>query len=68
MKKLFILITILVSSNYLINSQDLEKLAPQGFDIPRANIEHGKIDTIHYPSKTVGTIRRALIYTPPGYS
>jgi enterochelin esterase-like enzyme len=68
MKKIFILIIILAASRYLVNAQDLEKFAPQGFDIPRTNIEHGKIDTIHYPSKTVGTIRKALIYTPPGYS
>src|SRR5690606_35291033 len=28
----------------------------------------GKLDTIRYPSKTVGVNRKALIYTPPGYS
>jgi len=42
--------------------------APLGFDIVRDNIPHGKIDTINYKSKTVGTIRKALIYTPPGYT
>lgn len=30
-------------------------------------IPHGKIDTITYASNTVGTNRRALVYTPPGY-
>jgi enterochelin esterase-like enzyme len=39
-----------------------------GFDLPRAGIAHGQIDTISYPSATVGTVRRALLYTPPGYS
>ena len=39
-----------------------------GFDIVREGIPHGKIDTISYNSKTVGTNRKALIYTPPGYS
>src|SRR5678809_1589249 len=34
----------------------------------RENISQGRIDTINYSSKTVGTVRRALIYTPPGYS
>ncbi len=51
-----------------VNSQDLVKLTPAGFDVVRENIPQGKIDTITYSSKTVGSNRRALIYTPPGYS
>lgn len=42
--------------------------APSGFDVARTDIPHGKIDTISYNSTTVGTTRKALIYTPPGYS
>ena len=42
--------------------------APAGFDVPRANIPHGKIDTITYSSKSVGNNRKMLVYTPPGYS
>jgi enterochelin esterase-like enzyme len=38
------------------------------FDKFREGIPHGKIDTILYASKTVGTDRKALVYTPPGYS
>ena len=34
----------------------------------RAGIPHGKIDSIYYYSKTVGVKRKAMIYTPPGYS
>jgi enterochelin esterase-like enzyme len=41
---------------------------PVGYDSLRANILHGRIDTISYGSKTVGAVRRALVYTPPGYS
>lgn len=41
---------------------------PLTFDVVRENIPHGKLDTISYNSKTVGASRRALIYTPPGYS
>jgi enterochelin esterase-like enzyme len=68
MKKLIALITaIFVFSSYA-NSQNIVKHAPQGFDSLRISIAHGKIDTISYASKTVGTKRRALIYTPPGYS
>ena len=44
------------------------KGAPKGFDTPRDGISRGKIDTVEYVSKTVGSNRRALIYTPPGYS
>ncbi|MCX6329670.1 MAG: alpha/beta hydrolase-fold protein [Bacteroidia bacterium] len=68
MKKLIALITaIFVFSSYT-NSQNIEKHATQGFDTPRTGIAHGKIDTISYASKTVGTKRKALIYTPPNYS
>lgn len=50
------------------NAQPVTNHVPQGFDSMQANIPHGKIDTISYNSKTVGNARRALIYTPPGYS
>ena len=49
-------------------SQNIVTQARAGFDVVRENIPHGKIDTVTYDSKTVGTTRRALIYTPPGYS
>jgi enterochelin esterase-like enzyme len=42
--------------------------APVGFDSTHENIPAGKLETVHYSSKTVGTIRNLLIYTPPGYS
>jgi enterochelin esterase-like enzyme len=42
--------------------------APEGFDNERNNIVHGKIDSISYPSRTVGTNRKAIVYTPPGFS
>jgi len=41
--------------------------APEGYDLYRENIAHGNLDTIQYQSKTVGTTRTTLIYTPPGY-
>ena len=50
------------------NSQNIITSASLGYDIFREGIPHGKIDTIIYDSKTVGTKRKALIYTPPGYS
>jgi enterochelin esterase-like enzyme len=42
--------------------------APKGFDSLRTGISYGKIDTINYESKTVGAKRKALVYTPPGFS
>ena len=42
--------------------------APAGFNQARADIPHGTIEMIEYDSKTVGTRRKMLVYTPPGYS
>ncbi|HZL11291.1 MAG TPA: alpha/beta hydrolase-fold protein [Prolixibacteraceae bacterium] len=42
--------------------------APEGYDKIRDNITHGKTETVEYESKTVGTTRKLLVYTPPGFS
>jgi enterochelin esterase-like enzyme len=42
--------------------------APDGFDKPRENIAHGKLEMVEYDSKTVGNKRKALVYLPPEYS
>jgi len=68
MKQLFFLFLVFSMCCLPADAQPTVKEAPKGFDLVRANIPHGKIDTIHYSSKTVGTTRKALIYTPPGYS
>jgi enterochelin esterase-like enzyme len=41
---------------------------PEGFDQWRVGIARGKLETVEYPSATVGNTRRMLVYTPPGYS
>ncbi len=41
---------------------------PQGYDQVREGIPHGKLEMVEYDSKSVGNARKALIYTPPGYS
>lgn len=41
---------------------------PEGFDQPRDGIPHGQLEMVEYDSKSVGTKRKALVYTPPGYS
>jgi enterochelin esterase-like enzyme len=68
MKQLILLFFATFAFSLFANSQNIVKQAPQGFDSLRADIAHGKIDTISYSSKTVGKKRRAIIYTPPGYS
>ena len=41
---------------------------PAGFKTRRENIPHGHVTMIEYDSQTVGTRRKMLVYTPPGYS
>jgi enterochelin esterase-like enzyme len=68
MKRLILSFSVLLIGGLSASSQPSVKEAPKGFDVVKADIPHGKIDTISYASKTVGTTRRALIYTPPGYT
>ena len=68
MKKIISLLAVLTFLSYYAGSQDIERHAPAGYDSLRTAISHGKIDSVVYTSKTVGTNRKALIYTPPGYS
>src|SRR5690606_4428786 len=42
--------------------------APEGFNEPREGVAAGRIETVEYPSSSVGTVRRALVYLPPDYS
>lgn len=41
---------------------------PDGFKTVREDAPHGKLEMIDYESKTVGTTRKANVYTPPGYN
>lgn len=66
MKPIFFIALLVISLNGL--SQGIIKPATAGFDMAKDNIAHGKIDSIAYPSKTVGTDRKLLVYTPPGYT
>ncbi|HYJ62367.1 MAG TPA: alpha/beta hydrolase-fold protein [Parafilimonas sp.] len=68
MKYVLILIAFTFLITFQTKAQDVIKHAPPAFDSVQTNISHGKIDTISYNSTTVGTTRRSLIYTPPGYS
>jgi enterochelin esterase-like enzyme len=41
---------------------------PAGFNVKRDGIPHGDVKMVEYDSKTVGTRRKMLVYTPSGYS
>jgi enterochelin esterase-like enzyme len=41
---------------------------PEGYDKARDGIAHGKLEMVEYDSTSVGNKRKALVYTPPGYS
>lgn len=68
MKRFLTITLVMITCNHAATGQEIARFAPRGFDSIRIGILHGKIDSITYPSKTVGTNRRALIYTPPGFS
>jgi enterochelin esterase-like enzyme len=66
--KLFAFIFLLSGSTISVFSQPIIKGAPEGFDNYLESIPHGKIDTVTYISKTVGTGRKAIVYLIPGFS
>jgi len=42
--------------------------APAGFKQDRADVAHGKVDTMTYASAVTGGTRKASVYLPPGYT
>jgi enterochelin esterase-like enzyme len=68
MRCLTVLLFIAACTALTVNAQEMHLQAPPGFDSPRADIPHGRIDTVTYFSSTVGNNRRAIIYTPPAFS
>lgn len=67
MKHLIFLLAAVLLWGMSGQAQLVKSHAPWGFDVERADVPKGKIDTITYYSATVGVNRRALVYTPPGY-
>jgi enterochelin esterase-like enzyme len=68
MKKTISTIALFIMCNIIVFAQKIEKEGPKGFDELRTGITAGKLDSIQYESKTVGAIRKALVYTTPGFS
>ena len=54
----------------MLNADDVPAFAdpPSGFDVQREGTPQGQVETIEYDSKTVGTTRKMLVYTPPEYT
>jgi enterochelin esterase-like enzyme len=68
MKKNLLSIIALVVMTTSVLAQKIEKEGPKGFDQVRTGIPNGKIESLEYSSKTVGTTRKVTVYTPPGFS
>lgn len=68
MKKFILPFSYFLLIGFSIKAQEAIKPASAGYDIFHDSIAHGKIDTIAYHSNSVDTKRKAIIYTPPGYS
>jgi enterochelin esterase-like enzyme len=41
---------------------------PEGFNVAREGIGHGKLEVVEYDSRVLGIRRLLRVYTPPGYS
>lgn len=68
MKKNIISLLCLFACSCLAQAQLTLPGAPEGFDKEKEGIARGKIETVSYDSTTVGNARKALVYTPPGFS
>lgn len=68
MKSLITLVAFIGLFCFNSHAQPTEKEGLKGFDVARTDVPHGKLDSVQYASNTVGTTRKALVYTPPGYS
>lgn len=65
--KLILIVKLFLFGLY-VNAQLSTINIPEDFDSTQPSTHHGKIDTVYYESKTVGTTRRAIVYTPPNFS
>ncbi|MFY7887997.1 MAG: alpha/beta hydrolase-fold protein [Spirosomataceae bacterium] len=68
MKKITLCFSIFFLMNLMVYAQKIEKEAPKDFDQVKTGIATGKLDSINYESKTIGSTRKALVYTPPGFN
>lgn len=63
-----ILLFLIVLTSLHSYAQEIKLKAPVGFDQIQKDNPKGRLDTLSYPSATVGVDRKAMVYTPPHYS
>ena len=68
MKNITIILVCALAYCFGVQAQSSIPHSQAGFDVEKTGIAQGKIETVTYNSKTVGTKRKALVYTPPGFS
>jgi enterochelin esterase-like enzyme len=68
MKSIILLFISVLLQAVSVNAQPTQMQMPTGFETARPGVAAGKIDSLQYQSKTVGGMRKVLVYTPPGYS
>ena len=63
------LVSLVVALSVGADLPEMLPAPPKGFDAPlKDEARRGKVETIEYESKTVGEKRKAVVYTPPGFS
>ena len=68
MKNIAIILVCALAYCFGVQAQSTIPHSQAGFDVEKAGIAQGKIETVTYNSKTVGTKRKALVYTTPGFN
>ena len=68
MRRIISLATSLLMLVSVSKAQPILKEMPKGYDTVMPGIAAGKIDSVQYQSKTVGNVRKVLVYTPPGFN
>ena len=66
MRGSLILSAIIFLTSFSVKSQNTITPAPPGFDVVIPGIPHGKLDTLTYRSKTVGTEVTTYDYASTG--
>lgn len=61
------IVVFLLLCSLMAFAQKMEKEMPKGYEQEKMGVAKGKIDTVQYDSKTVGAMRKTLVYTPPGF-
>ena len=68
MRRIISLAMSLLMLGSVSKAQTILKEMPKGYDTVQPGIAAGKIDSVQYQSTTVGSKRKALVYTPPGFN